>query len=172
MRPHQLQEPSPPYSKWERRGSAAAHGSALMVGVPLIVFQFLPLPFAFLPNPVIAYLIARSFRRRRQAWGAFQGMQASVMHLLILVLAFIPALAGGTSPLLPGVMFTLGLLLFLYTLWGAWDTLLGYDFRYIGISALLDRVSRANLKRQEQRRGMFQPYRTEHRPEQDDQTRR
>jgi hypothetical protein len=154
------QEPSP-YSKWERRGSAVAHASALLVGVPVILLEFLPLPFAFLANPLVAYLIARSFRRRRMGWGAFQGMQASVVHLIILALVFIPALTVGLSPILAAVLFTSAVALFLYTLWGAWDTLLGYDFRYIGISSFLDRVSQANLKRLESRRGLFQPYRTE-----------
>jgi fatty acid desaturase len=153
-------EPSP-YSKWERRGSAVAHASALLVGIPVILLQFLPLPFAFLANPLVAYLIARSFRRRRMAWGAFQGMQASVVHLIILALVFIPALTVGFSPLMAAILFTAALVLFLYTLWGAWDTLLGYNFRYIGISNFLDRVSQANLQRVERRRGLFQPYRTD-----------
>ena len=56
--------------------------------------------------PMAAYLIARSFRRRRLAWGAF-------------------------------------------------DTLLGYDFRYLYIGNLLDRVSRANLDRPELLRRWF-----------------
>jgi hypothetical protein len=51
-------------------------------------------------------------------------------------------------------------LIFLYSLWGAWDTLLGHDFRYVGINGLLRRVSESNLRRQERKRGLFRPYRT------------
>jgi hypothetical protein len=159
--PVQLPEPSPPYSLLERRGSAVAHGVALLVGVPLLLFQLLPLPLAFLANPVVAYFIARSFRRRRMAWGAYQGMQAAVVHFTMLVILFLPVLFPAAPPLLGMLSFTMGVLLFLYSLWGAWDTLLGYDFRYIGISNLLHRVSQANLKRIEQNRGLLQPYRTE-----------
>lgn len=152
-------EPSP-YSKWERRGSAFAHASGLLIGVPLIALQFPPL-FAFLPNPVVAYLIARTFRRKRMAWGAFQGIQASVVHLILLVLLFVPVLTLEIAPLMAAVLFTAAAILFIYTLWGAWDTLLGYDFRYIGIGKFLDRVSQANLDRAERRRGLIPPHRTE-----------
>jgi chloramphenicol 3-O-phosphotransferase len=44
---------------------------------------------------------------------------------------------------------------FLYSLWGAIDTLLGYDFHYVGISNLLEHVSRTNLNRRERRRRWF-----------------
>jgi hypothetical protein len=159
--PVQLPEPKPPYSLLERRGSAVAHGSALLLGVPLLLLQLLPLPLAFLGNPVIAYLIARSFRRRHMAWGAYQGMQAAVIHFAMVVILFLPVIFAGEGHYLPMMSFTAALLLFLYSLWGAWDTLLGYDFKYIGISSLLHRVSQANLKRMEQDRGFFQPYRTE-----------
>ena len=81
------QQESPNYSNWERRSSAVAHASTLLVGMPLI--PFLDFPMAFLPCPVVSYLIARSFRRRGMAWGTFQGMQASLIQLLILIVAFI-----------------------------------------------------------------------------------
>ena len=142
-----------PPSKIERWGSCLAHGSALFIGAPLGIF--LPLfPLILLPCPVVAYLIARSFRRRKLAWGAFQGMQASVMQLLILALATGVNLAG-TTPILSPLFTTGAFLLFLYSLWGALDTALGYDFRYAGISNLLDRVSQSNLKRPEKRRRWF-----------------
>jgi hypothetical protein len=164
MRP-QNQQQAPPFSKIERRGSAIAHASALLIGIPILLTGFLPLSLAFLPCPVVSYLIARAFRRRRKAWGAFQGMQASVVQLLIVLLAFIASLIDPATRLF-SIIFAMGALLFLYSLWGAWDTLLGYDFRYIVISQFLDRVSRANLERQERRRGLFRRYRIDN---QDDQ---
>jgi hypothetical protein len=159
MRPQNQQQGSP-FSKVERRGSAIAHASGLLIGVPILITGFLPLSLAFLPCPVVSYLIARAFRRRRKAWGAFQGMQASVVQLIIVLLAFIASLIDPASRPF-SFIFAIGALVFLYSLWGAWDTLLGYDFRYIGISQFLDRVSRANLERQERRRGLFRGYRTD-----------
>ena len=164
MRPQNQQQASP-FPKVERRGSALAHATALLIGMPILLTGFLPLSLAFIPCPVVSYLIARAFRRRRKAWGAFQGMQASVVQLIIVLLAFIASLIDPASRLF-SIMFAMGALTFLYTLWGAWDTLLGYDFRYIGISQFLDRVSRANLERQERRRGLFRRYRTDNRDDQ------
>ena len=47
---------------------------------------------------------------------------------------------------------TSGFLLFLYTLWAAFDTSLGYDFRYVLLGKSVSRVTNANLKRQERRK--------------------
>jgi hypothetical protein len=103
---------------------------------------------------VVSYLIARSFRRRKLAWGAFQGIQASLIQLLVLLLAAITVVGGTIHPL--AVTFgTAAFLVFLYSLWGAVDTFLGYDFHYVGISNLLERVSQTNLKRRESRRRWF-----------------
>jgi hypothetical protein len=81
-------------------------------------------------------------------------MQASVMHLIILIVVFVASRVHSMPHLYLGFS-TVGLLLVLYALWGATDTLFGYDFRYIGISDLLERVSQANLERQERRRHLF-----------------
>ena len=151
-----MRKPEPataPYSMIERRGSSVAHAGALLIGIPLTVF-FLDPPFSFAPCPVIAYLIARSFRRRKLAWGAFQGMQASLIQLLIFILA---AATVYTSPV-PNLAATFGVagfLLFLYSLRGSLDTLLGYDFRYAGVGSWLERVARANLERPEPGRRRF-----------------
>jgi hypothetical protein len=118
--------------------------------VPLTLL-LLPLPLALVPCPVVSYLIARSFRRRKLGWGAFQGMQASLIQLLILALATITKV-GDAFPPLALTFGTAAFLVFLYSLWGAVDTLLGYDFHYAGISNLLERVSQANLNRRERRR--------------------
>jgi uncharacterized membrane protein len=138
------------YSRLERRGSCLAHGAALFVGLPLFIFV-LPLSFAFLPSPIMAYLISRAFRRRQLSWGASQAMQATVIHFLIVVLAALLVV-----PELPGKIAltfgTMGFLLFLYSLWAAFDTLLGDDFRYVGIGSLADRVSSVNLARKERSR--------------------
>ena len=143
----------PTRSKIERWGSCLAHGSTLFIGLPLtVLFQGFPLFLVLCP--VAAYLIARSFRRRRLAWGAIQGMQASAVQLLILLMAT-GMVSTGPVPRLGLLFGTAGFLLFLYSLWGALDTLLGYDFRYAYIGKLLDRVSRANLERPELRRRWF-----------------
>jgi hypothetical protein len=54
-----------------------------------------------------------------------------------------------------------GVILLIYTLWGAWETLFGYDFRYIGISNLMDHVSRRNMARRELRRRWFRGSQTD-----------
>ena len=139
-----------PPSKVERWGSCLAHGSTLFIGVPLTILLH-GFPLFLVPCPVAAYLIARSFRRRRLTWGAFQGMQASAVQLLILLLVVL-MLTAGPVPQLAVLFGTAAFLLFLYSLWGALDTLLGYDFRYAYIGNLMDRVSRTNLERSEPRR--------------------
>jgi len=81
-------------------------------------------------------------------------MQASVIQLLILILAIFTALTANI-PRLSDAFLLLVLLLSLYSLWGALDTWLGYDFQYKGISHLLKYVSHRNMGRQEVRRRWF-----------------
>ena len=108
---------------------------------------------ALVPCPIVAYVISRSYRHRQSTWGAFQAMQAAIVQLILLVMAFTFIHLGRELPLqLEAVSFVLTFLIFLYTLWGAWDTALGYDFRYIFISNLVDRITAANLLRNELRR--------------------
>ena len=134
-------------------GSAIAHASLLVVGLPATVL-LLDLPWSLLVCPVLPYLIGRSFRRRGMTWGTYQGMQTSVVQLLILVVAIMAFLTSGFQSL--SVVFVAGgFFLFLYSLWGALDTWLGDDFQYIGISRLLENVSRRNMARQEVRRRWF-----------------
>ena len=150
------------FSLGERRGSAAAHASGLWVGVPLILLGLLmgmQPAFTYIPSAIVSYLIARSFRRNNQAWGAFQGMQATVIQLVILFLLLTVTLVGPAFPGLVLVLPLVALLLFIYSLWGAWETLFGEDFRYIGINRMLRHVSEVNLRRQERRRRFGQPYR-------------
>ncbi len=81
-------------------------------------------------------------------------MQASVVQLLILVVAIMAFLTSGFQSL--SVIFIAGgFFLSLYTLWGALDTWLGDDFQYIGVSRLLENVSRRNMERQEVRHRWF-----------------
>ena len=124
-----------------------AHASTLLVGLP-ITFVLLPVPLSLVPCPVVAYLLARAFRRRGLAWGAFQGLQASLVQSLILLLATVAVVANLPSHL--ALAFgTAGFLLFLYSNWAAVDTILGYDFHYFFVSNLLKRVSHANICRNE-----------------------
>lgn len=155
-RPEEIEEELPQFTKGERIGSAIAHGTPLLVGVPLVLIT--PLvggdPFmALVPCPIIAYVISRSFRHRQSPWGTFQAMQAALVQLILIVLAFIFIHLGRELPIqLEAASFVLTFLLFLYTLWGAWDCAFGYDFRYIFISNFVDKVTAANLRRQEMRR--------------------
>ncbi|MCH7734095.1 MAG: hypothetical protein IH961_02650 [Chloroflexi bacterium] len=103
---------------------------------------------------MIAYLIARFCRRRKLAWGAFQGMQASLIQLLIVILAGATVYTDGV-PMLAATFGAAGFLLFLYSLWGGLDTLLGYDFRYAGVGSWLENVARANMARPGPRRRRF-----------------
>ncbi len=144
-----------PYSKIERWGAATGHASLLLVGLPISLILLSP-PWSLLFCPVLPYLIGRSFRRRGMTWGAYQGMQASVVQLLILVIAMLAFLTS-ESQSLSGLFIACGFFLFLYSLWGALDTWLGDDFQYIGISRLLENVSRSNMGRQELRRRWFSP---------------
>jgi len=141
------------HSRNERLGSAIAHASLLVVGFPATIL-LLDLPWSLLFCPVLPYMIGRSFRRRGMTWGAYQGMQASVVQLLILAVAIMAFLTSGFQSL--SVIFIAGgFFLALYSLWGALDTWLGDDFQYIGISRLLENVSRRNMARQEVRRRWF-----------------
>jgi hypothetical protein len=150
----------------ERRASAFAHSTALLIGVPLVLLflvftgAVVPLFILLMPCPVVSYMIARSFRRRQKAWGAFQAMQASLAQLLLLLLAFLSYFADASFRLVSALGFV-GFILLLYTLWGAWETLFGYDFRYVGISNLMDHVSRRNLARRELRRRWFRGSQTD-----------
>ena len=142
-----------PFSKVERLGGAIAHGSTLLIGIPLTVFLH-EFPLFLAPCPLAAYMISRSFRRRRMAWGSFQAMQATMVQGFILLMA-VGMIYTSVAPRLPLVFGLAGFLAFLYTLWGALDTLLGYEFRYFYVGDLLNKVSDANLKRPERRRGWF-----------------
>ena len=153
--PNELEE-RPVFTARERIGGAVAHAAPLLFGVPL--FPLLGnVGFALLPSPVIAYIISRAFRNQQSAWGAFQGMQATLIHLVLVVLVFVAYFtgvgveAGAVPSQVTLVSFVLAFLLFLYTLWGAWDTAWGYDFRYIFVSNFVDKITAANLLRQELR---------------------
>ena len=156
-RPDEVPEERPVFTKGERIGSAVAHAAPLLLGVPLFpLLGGLGIAMPLLPCPILAYLISRSFRRRQSAWGAFQGMQAVLVQLILLVLIFTGTFLDGSAlaaaiPQIPLTMFVVAFLLFLYTLWGAWDCAWGYDFRYILLSNFVDRVTAANLRRQEGR---------------------
>lgn len=156
-RPDEIQEERPTFTKGERIGSAIAHAAPLVVGVPLYpLLGGLGVGITLIPCPIVAYLISRSFRRRQSAWGAFQGMQAAIVQLILLALVFAAAFLEGSALFssitqIPLVLFVSAFLLFLYTLWGGWDCAWGYDFRYIFISNFVDRVTAANLRRQERR---------------------
>ena len=141
------------YPRIERWGSAVAHGSVACVGIP-ITLLLLNLPWSLLGCPVLSYMIARSFRRRGRAWGAYQGMQASVIQLLLLVCAVTAYFVADLNTISNLISFG-AFLLFIYSMWGALDTWLGEDFNYIGISRLLGYVSRQNLARPEVRRRWF-----------------
>ena len=138
-----------PYSFNERVGAAVAHSSLLVLGLPLTI-AFLEIPFSLAPCPVVAYLIARHFRRNRSVWGANQCIQAAIFQVPIVFLSGLVILI----PLPDRFDLTLGtvaFLLFVYTLWAALDSLLGYDFRYAFIGNAIRRVSDANFRRQERR---------------------
>jgi hypothetical protein len=79
-------------------------------------------------------------------WASFQSLQAAVIQMVMLALVTLTMSANLPSR----VDLTLGtgwFLLLLYTLWGAVDTLMGYDFRYILIGNWAEKVSRTNLGR-------------------------
>ena len=141
------------FSTVERLAGGFAHGGTLFIGVPLTFFLH-EFPLFLAPSALAAYMISRSFRRRRMAWGAFQAMQAAVVQFVILLLA----LGMDNTDSAPGLAMIFGLvgfLIFLYSLWGALDTFMGFDFRYFYIGDLLNKVSQANLNRIERRRGWF-----------------
>ena len=156
-RPDEVPEERPVFTKGERIGSAVAHAAPLLLGVPLFpLLGGLGIAMPLLPCPILAYLISRSFRRSQSAWGAFQGMQAVLVQLILLVLIFTGTFLNGTAlsaavPQIQTFLFVAAFLLFLYTLWGAWDCAWGYDFRYILLSNFVDQVTAANLRRQERR---------------------
>ena len=145
-----LDQEQSPYTLIERYGSSLAHLGLLVIGLPLTVV-LLPIPFSLAPCPVVAYLIARYFRRRNLVWGAAQGIQASAVQVLIVLIASLTVLTNMPATI-DLTMNTAAFLLFLYTLWAALDSLLGFNFHYILIGNAVRRVSEANLSRQERRR--------------------
>ncbi len=165
--PDEIEEARPSFTRGERIGSAIAHAAPLLVGVPLLPLLG-GLVMALLPCPIVAYVISRAFRRRQSTWGAFQGMQATLIQMLLVALVFAAEVFGmattseaeavvSTISQASLVGFVCAFLLFLYTLWGAWDCAWGYDFRYIFISNFVDRITAANLRRQERRRQRDNP---------------
>ncbi len=150
MGKQELDQDQSSYSPIERLGAGVSHASLLLLGLPLTIV-LLPVPFSLVPCPVVAYLIARYFRRRSAVWGADQSSQAAAVQVLILLLVGLIVLTGLPSGI-DAALGTIGFLLFLYTLWAAFDTLLGYDFRYAFIGKVLSRVSETNLRRRERRR--------------------
>lgn len=159
-RPDEVPEERPVFTKGERAWGGVAHATPLLVGIP-IFFLFLLLGsnlsvMSLIPCPIVAYLISRSFRRRQSPWGSFQGMQAAIAQLILIALILTASFLNGTAlseavPQIQLFLFIAAFLLFLYTLWGAWDCAWGYDFRYILLSNFVDRVTAANLRRQERR---------------------
>ena len=73
-----------------------------------------------------------------------------MIQLVILVLIIL-TVAAGLPYRLELTFGTVGFLLLLYSLWGAVDALMGYDFRYIFIGDLVEKVSLANLSRTDRR---------------------
>lgn len=155
-RPDEIPEERPSFTKGERIGSAVAHAAPLLLGIPLTPLMLTGLNSfgsAFMLCPIVAYVISRAFRRQQSALGAFQGMQACIVQLILVIILFAGDIMGGPSSVSRGVSaaYAIGFLLFLYTIWAAWDVAWGYDFRYIFISNFVDRVTAANLRRQERR---------------------
>lgn len=164
--PDEVEPERPAFTRGERAGSAIAHAAPLLVGVPLIV-PLGDVVMALLPCPIVAYVISRAFRRRQSSSGAFQGMQATLMQMLLVALVFVSRIFGMAATSEAGAVvaipqtalvgFVGAFLLFLYTLWGAWDCAWGYDFRYIFIGNFVDRITAANLRRQERRQRRDNP---------------
>ena len=156
-RPDEVPEERPVFTKGERAWSGVAHAAPLLVGIPLFpILGSLGVGMTLIPCPIVAYLISRSFRRRQSPWGSFQGMQAAIVQLILIILVFAASFLEGSASAaafsqIQLFLFVAAFLLFLYTLWGAWDCAWGYDFRYILISNFVDRVTAANLRRQERR---------------------
>lgn len=133
------------YSRREKMGGALAHSATLIVGIPL-AFLLSSLLWGIAICPVISYLISRRFRRHQLPWASFQALQAAAVQLIILGLVFLTVSINPNSNWV--ITFaTAWFLLLLYSLWGAVDTLMGYDFRYIFIGNLIEKVSHANLTR-------------------------
>ena len=89
------------YTKGERAGSAFAHATPLLIGLPLVFITPLVggnLFMALVPCPIVSYVISRSFRHRQSVWGAFQAMQAAIVQLILLVLVFSSVLVGEGGP--------------------------------------------------------------------------
>ena len=155
-RPEELEE-RPVFSKRERLGAAVAHAAPLLFRCPPV-------------SP------ARERRVRSAAQPHYRLHHCPHIQEPAIGLGRFPGNAGHPRSPDPGgpgfrgllhrrrpgrrysavpgylVSFVIAFLLFLYTMWGAWDTAWGYDFRYILISHFVDRITSANLLRQELRR--------------------
>ena len=138
----------------ERYGAGLAHSSLLLIGLPLTL-TLLPIPCSLAPCPVVTYILARFFRRRMLVWGSNQSIQASAIQVLILLLVGLAVLTNMPHRI-DLALGAVGFSLFLYSLWAAFDTVLGYDFNYVLIGNAVSRVSETNLKRRERRKRWLQ----------------
>ncbi len=138
---------TPTYSqlpKSQRFMIGLAHGISVMIGLPTLVITGSTV--VFLICPVISYLICRRYRKLGFTWQSSQAFQGTVANLVVGLCVF-TGLEFNLSPGLTLIILGTAFLLALYTLWGALDTILGFDFDYLIIGKVSKKVSEVNQSR-------------------------
>lgn len=139
---------SPKYSDiptMQRVFIGLSHSITVIVGLPILMITGTSV--VFLICPVISYLICRRYRKLQLSWLSHQAFQGTIMNLLIGLSTF-AALEFNLSDRLTLSLLGASFIGSLYTLWGALDTVLGFDFDYIVIGRLSRKVSEVNQGRQ------------------------
>ena len=114
---------------------AFSHCVSVIIGIPALIITGSSV--IFLICPVISYLICRRYRKIQLNWLSSQAFQGTIANLLLGLSMFV-----GLEFNLPAGMtlfiFSIAFIAAIYTLWGALDVALGFDFDYINGSRWID----------------------------------
>ena len=128
----------------QRIFAAFSHCVSVIIGIPALIITGSSV--IFLICPVISYLICRRYRKIQLNWLSSQAFQGTIANLLLGLSMFV-----GLEFNLPGGMtlfiFSIAFIVAIYTLWGALDVALGFDFDYIILGKLSKKVSLINQNR-------------------------
>ena len=124
--------------------AGGSHCVSVIVGVPSLIITGSSV--MFLICPVISYLVCRKYRKISSHWLSSQAFQGTIVNL-ILGLTIFMALEFNLPNGITLLMLTASFITALYTLWGALDVILGFDFNYILIGKVSKKVSLINQSR-------------------------
>jgi hypothetical protein len=121
------------------------HSITVSLGLPIYLLTQSYLIFILCPT--ICYLISRYHRRNGNSWMAYQGLQSTIINLTLFFGIFALFEFQPTAQILNLLLLSAIFTLSVYSLWGALDTLLGFEFNYVFIGNISKKVSNSNLYR-------------------------